>query len=163
MEDGPSSIKSPVSDEHPGPPFNHRITGSFLGSFLDSKNPKYIVSRALISKHWDFVHTVEQVLVLLFVIKIARVLLYGIDSECTWVHFLRPQTVVLEMTIDIPLLFALGIGDPNTLNVGTLDDMIPFMVWFPSVRLGCGEEGRSIERVREHQRDVVPRLLGLCG
>ena len=40
IEEGPSSRKRPVKEEHPGPPFNQRTTGSFLGSFLDSKNPK---------------------------------------------------------------------------------------------------------------------------
>lgn len=39
MEDGPSSRKRPVNEEHPGPPFNHNTTGSFFGSFRDSKNP----------------------------------------------------------------------------------------------------------------------------
>lgn len=44
IELGPSSKKRPVKDEHPGPPFNQRTTGSVLGSFRDSKNP-IIVSR----------------------------------------------------------------------------------------------------------------------
>lgn len=39
MEDGPSSKKSPVREEQPGPPLSQRTTGSFLGSFRDSKNP----------------------------------------------------------------------------------------------------------------------------
>ena len=40
IDDGPSSKKSPVSDEQPGPPLSQRTTGSFLGSFRDSKNPR---------------------------------------------------------------------------------------------------------------------------
>lgn len=47
IEDGPSSKKSPVRDEHPGPPFSQRTTGSFLGSFRDSKNPTECQSKAL--------------------------------------------------------------------------------------------------------------------
>lgn len=39
MEEGPSSKKSPVRDEQPGPPLSQRTTGSFLGSLRDSKNP----------------------------------------------------------------------------------------------------------------------------
>jgi hypothetical protein len=38
-EAGPNSRKSPVKDEHPGPPFSQRTTGSVLGSLRDSKNP----------------------------------------------------------------------------------------------------------------------------
>lgn len=44
MLDGPSSRKSPVSDEQPGPPLSHKTTGSVFGSFLDSKNPIGYVS-----------------------------------------------------------------------------------------------------------------------
>jgi hypothetical protein len=40
MEAGPSSMKRPVKEEHPGPPLSQRTTGSFLGSFRDSKNQK---------------------------------------------------------------------------------------------------------------------------
>ena len=39
MEAGPNSRNSPVRELHPGPPFSHRTTGSFFGSFRDSKNP----------------------------------------------------------------------------------------------------------------------------
>ena len=37
---GPNSINSPVNDEHPGPPFNHRTSGSDAGLARDSKNQK---------------------------------------------------------------------------------------------------------------------------
>jgi hypothetical protein len=43
IDEGPSSRKRPVRDEHPGPPLSHRTTGSFLGSFRDSKNPGYLL------------------------------------------------------------------------------------------------------------------------
>lgn len=33
-------MSKPVMEEQPGPPFNHNITGSCLGSLLDSKNQK---------------------------------------------------------------------------------------------------------------------------
>lgn len=42
---GPSSWKSPISESEPGPPFNHRDSGSFAGSDLLSKNQK---------KKWTF-------------------------------------------------------------------------------------------------------------
>ena len=48
IDDGPSSRKRPVSDEHPGPPLSQRTTGSFLGSFRDSKNPRHISIEVLI-------------------------------------------------------------------------------------------------------------------
>ena len=38
MDEGPSSRNRPVREEHPGPPFSQSTTGSFLGSFRDSKN-----------------------------------------------------------------------------------------------------------------------------
>jgi hypothetical protein len=44
MEEGPNSRKRPVREEQPGPPFNHRTTGSFFGSLRDSKNPGYAVN-----------------------------------------------------------------------------------------------------------------------
>ena len=40
MEAGPNSRNRPVRELHPGPPFSHRTTGSFFGSFRDSKNPR---------------------------------------------------------------------------------------------------------------------------
>lgn len=40
MVAGPSSKKSPVREEQPGPPLSQRTTGSFSGSLRDSKNPE---------------------------------------------------------------------------------------------------------------------------
>ena len=39
---GPSSSKNPVSELHPGPPFNQSTTGSRAGSFSDSTNLQHI-------------------------------------------------------------------------------------------------------------------------
>lgn len=35
---GPSSVKNPLSELQPGPPFNQRMSGSFCGSRCDSTN-----------------------------------------------------------------------------------------------------------------------------
>lgn len=40
IDEGPSSKKRPVREEHPGPPLSQRTTGSFFGSLRDSKNPE---------------------------------------------------------------------------------------------------------------------------
>ena len=73
MPAGPSSRNRPVKELHPGPPFNQRTTGSFPGSFRDSKNP--MEDQLEIQYEYEGTHTVEKMLVVLVIIQIARYLL----------------------------------------------------------------------------------------
>jgi len=107
--------------------------------------------------------TVEQMLVLLVVVKVAAVLLDLVHAEHAGVDLLDAQVELLELAVDLALLLAVGVLDPDALHVGALDDVVPLAVVLAHVWLGAGEEGRFFETLREHQGDLVPGGAGLAG
>ena len=160
--EGPSSMKRPIRDEQPGPPFNQSTTGSFLGSLRDSKNPGEALA-SVANGRFIRVLTVKQMLVLLVVIEIATVLLDLVDAQRGRIDLLDAQVVVLELAVDLALLLAIGILDPDTLDVGTLDDVVPLVIRLARVRLRGGEEGGLLKRLGEHEGYLVPDAAGLAG
>jgi len=107
--------------------------------------------------------TVEQVLVLLVVVKVAAVLLDLVDAENAGVDLLDPQVELLELAIDLALLLALGVLNPDTLDVGALDDVVPLAVVLAGVGLGCREESGFVEALRVHGCHLVPCRFGLAS
>lgn len=107
--------------------------------------------------------TVEQVLIILVVVKITAILLDLVDAELGWVHGFGPQVVGLEVTTNLTVAVAIGILHPRTLDISTLDDVVPSVVRFAVVLLGAGEVGGLLSEVGDQKRDLVPQGLGLCG
>ena len=107
--------------------------------------------------------TVEEMLVLLVVIKVTAVLLDLVDAEDAGVDVLCTQAVVLKLAVDLTLLLAVGVLDPDALDVSALDDVIPLGVVLASVRLGVGEEGGLVHLLRVHHGDLIPDGAGLAS
>ena len=102
-------------------------------------------------------------LVLVVVVQVAAVLLDRVDAEHAGVDLLDTQVVVLKLAVNLALLLALGILDPDALDVGALDDMVPLAVVLAGVWLGLGEESGLLEALGEHHGDLVPDGTGLAG
>ena len=107
--------------------------------------------------------TVEQVLVLLIVIKVSAVLLDLVDTQHAGVNLLGSQAVVLELAVDLALLHTIFVLDPDALDVGALDNVVPLAVRLAGVRLGLGEEGGLLKALGVHHGDLVPDGAGLAG
>jgi hypothetical protein len=107
--------------------------------------------------------TVEEVLVFLVVVKVTRVLLDLIDAEHAGIDLLGPQAVLLELTVDLTLLLAVLVLDPDALDVGALDDVVPLAVLLARVRLGLREEGGLLKALGEHHGDLVPDGASFAG
>src|SRR5690242_439322 len=107
--------------------------------------------------------TVEEVLVLLIIIEVTAVLLDLVDAKNARVDMLRTQTVVLKLAVDLALLLAVLVLDPDALNVGTLDNVVPLGVVLASVRLRIGEEGGLLHLFWEHHSDLIPDGACLAG
>lgn len=107
--------------------------------------------------------TVEEVLVLLVVVKVSRVLLDLVDAENAGVDFLGPQAVLLELAVDLALLLAVLVLDPDALDVGALDDVVPLAILLARVRLGLREESGLLKALGEHHGDFVPDGTSLAG
>ena len=107
--------------------------------------------------------TVEEVLVLLLIVKVTRVLLDLVNAKDTWVDMLRTQAVVLELAVDLALLLAVLVLNPDALNVGALDNVVPLRVVLASVWLGVREEGGLLHLLREHHGDLIPDGACLTG
>lgn len=101
-------------------------------------------------------------LVVLVVVKVAAVLLDIIDAERLGVDLLGAQAELLELALDVPLLLALGVLDPDRLHVGTLQNVVPLAVVLAVVRLRGGEEVGAVDGLGEHHRHLVPELLRLA-
>ena len=107
--------------------------------------------------------TVEEVLVLLVVVEVTRVLLDLVDAEHAGVDLLGPQAVLLELAVNLALLLAVLVLDPDALDVGALDDVVPFTVLLARVRLGLGEESSLLKALGEHHGDLVPNGASLAS
>lgn len=102
-------------------------------------------------------------LIVLIVIEVAAVLLDLIHTERGGINGLGAQAVSLKLALDLALLLTVGILDPDGLNVGTLQNVVPLAVVLTGVRLRRGEEVGLVEGVREHQGHLIPELLGFAG
>src|ERR1700761_8338941 len=102
--------------------------------------------------------TVEQMLVSFFVIKIARVLLDFINSQCAWVDFLGSHAVWIEVTIKLTMLLAVCTFNPDTLKIRASGDDIPLVVRLLFMWLWRSEEVFGVKRFWEQERNFVPSL-----
>src|SRR5690242_5936554 len=107
--------------------------------------------------------TVEEVLVLLLVIKVTTVLLDLIDAENARDDVLSTQAVVLELAVDLALPLAALVLNPDALDIGTLDDVVPLRVVLAGVRLGVREESGLLHLLREHHGDFIPDSACFAG
>jgi hypothetical protein len=108
-------------------------------------------------------HTVEQMLIFLLVIKVSRVLLDLVHTECAGIYGFGPKIVVLELAINLPFLFALGVGGPNVLDVLATHDMVPLMVGPARMGLGLREEVCLVKGLWKHHGDFIPDLPSFRG
>lgn len=161
MLDGPSSRKRPVREEQPGPPFSHRTTGSFLGSFRDSKNPMQALSASYEESNGMESLTVKEVLILILVIEVTAELLDGVDTKLGRVDGLGAKVVGLDEVVEVTLGL---VGSPHVMNLLALDDVIPLGIGSSGGGLRGSAEGLLLERLDGigHQKgDLVPEALGL--
>jgi len=103
------------------------------------------------------------VLVILLIVKVTAVLLDLVNIEMAGVNLLGSQAVVLELALNLSLLLALGVLDPDALDVGTLHDMVPLVVMLAGVGLGQREEAGLVHGFGEHEGDLIPNLASLAG
>jgi len=151
-----------VREEQPGPPFNQRTTGSFSGSLRDSKNPRSQLTSTFKHNLRLSCLTVKQMLIILVIVQIAGVLLHTrIDTQGTGVHLLDPEIVRFKLAANLTFLLAIFPSDPDVLDIGTTDNMIPVRVRAAGVLLGEREEGDPVQRIREEARDLVPERSSL--
>ena len=158
-------MKSPVKDEQPGPPLSQSTTGSFLGSLRDSKNPEDVNESSIEIKRYQL--TVEQMLVLLLVIKVTRVLLDSVDAEDRGVNLLGTKVIVFETTANLTMLLTIGILDPDALNIFALYDVIPLVVRTAVSLLGLVARSNllleGLNSIGDEKSHLIPDSLGLIG
>ena len=163
MAAGPSSRNKPVREEQPGPPLIQRTTGSFWGSLRDSKNPGWNVSGLGSTSTWE-PRTIEQMLVVGCIVKITAVLLdMRIDAQRAWVNLLGAQCKVFQLPFNLSFLLAVGILNPDILNIGALGDVMPVGVRSASMLLGGREEAGPFHLMREHLSDLIPDRASLSS
>ena len=94
------------------------------------------------------------------VIKVAAVLLDLVDAELGRIDRLHAQVEVIELAANLAMLFAIGSLDPQLLDIGALDDVVPVLTALSS--LGLAEPGGLIEgTLGDEKLDLVPKGLGL--
>ena len=99
-------------------------------------------------------------LVVLLVIKITTVLLDLVDAELGRIDRLDAQVEVIELAANFAMLFAVGSLDPQLLDIGALDDVIPVLAALSS--LGLAEPGGLIEGILGNKKlDFIPKGLRL--
>lgn len=103
-------------------------------------------------------------LVVLIVVKVAAVLLDLVHSELGGIDLLGTQAVVVELASDLSVRLAVLILDPDLLDVGALDYMVPLVL--ADGLLGLGVHGLLLEvvhKLRGDHGEVLPDGLGLGG
>lgn len=108
--------------------------------------------------------TVEQVLVVSFIIQITTVLLDSVDAKLGRVNSLCAQVVGLQIATDhaAALLVGRGLG-PERLDVSTGSDVIPLRVRPPDMLCGLDEGRDGIESAGGEHFDLVKESLGVGG
>ena len=108
--------------------------------------------------------TVEQVLVILVVIKITTVLLdIRINAKRAGVHLLHAQIIGLELAVDLTLLSTISTCDPGALDILAANNMVPVRAGTAGMLLGQREHGSVVHRVGEVVRHFLPQLASLTG
>lgn len=103
-------------------------------------------------------------LVILVVVEVARVLLDArVDAQLAGINLLDSQIIGLEMTVNLSLLLALGILDPDVLDVFATDMVIPLLGGTTGVLLGSREEAGLAHLFREHERNLIPSGASFRG
>jgi hypothetical protein len=133
--------------------------GVILGVVSGLEEP-WVLSVVVANVVLTRVLTVEQVLVLLVVIKVTAVLLDLVNAQYAGVDLLHPKVELLQLSVNLTLLLALRVLDPDVLDVGTLDNVVPLAVMLARVWLRCREEGGLVEALRKHHGHLVP--CGAC-
>lgn len=106
--------------------------------------------------------TVEQMLVVLVVIEITGVLLYtGVDAKRARIGLLDSEIIGFQLAINLTLLLTVLTSDPDALDVGAADDVVPVVVGAAVVLLGEGEERVLIHALREEASNLIPEFTSL--
>lgn len=110
-------------------------------------------------------HTVKEMLVLLLVVEVAAVLDDIVDLELGRVDLLGTEVVVLESATNLAVLLAIGLG-PESLNVSTLEDVVPVGVGSAVGLLGLGAYDlllKSRDSLGGKRGNLIPDSLGLTS
>ena len=102
-------------------------------------------------------------LVILFVVQVARVLLNLVHAQALWVDLLGAEVECLEVTVELTLLLTVLVGDPDVLGRLTRGDVVPLGVMLTRVLLRRGDEVGVVHGLREHKCDLVPSLTCFLG
>jgi hypothetical protein len=105
--------------------------------------------------------TVEKMLVFLLIVKVTTVLLDLVNTKLGGIDLLGAEVVVLELAANLAVLLAILL-DPEGLNVGTLDDVVPVSVGSAVDLLGLSKDLllESLNSVRSKKCDFVPDSRG---
>jgi hypothetical protein len=102
-------------------------------------------------------------LIVIVVVQVPRVLLDRVDAQRRRINLLGPQRVGVKMPVDLAFLLAVGLCQPDALDVGALGDEVPLAVRLAGVGLGLGEEVGLCKLLRELGLDPAPYRLILDG
>jgi hypothetical protein len=106
--------------------------------------------------------TVEQVLVLFVVIQITTVLLdTRVNAKSTGVNLLNAEVIGIQFAINLTLLGTIGTRDPEALDIGATDVMVPVGGRTAGVLLGQAHHGTA-GGLREVVGDVFPHLASFA-
>ena len=102
-------------------------------------------------------------LVILLVVKVAAVLLHLVDAQAGRVDLLGAKVEVLKVALNLTLLLAIAVGDPDVLNRLAGCPEVPLGVRLLLVRLGQAEERGLAHLLGEHHGDLVPDGTSVIG
>lgn len=109
--------------------------------------------------------TVEEMLVLLVIVKVTAVLLDLINTELLGVDLLGSELEVVKLAANLSVTLAIGLS-PEGLDIGTLDDVIPVAIGLSGNLLGLGRERvllEGLDSIGDEHGDFIPDSLGLGG
>lgn len=107
-------------------------------------------------------HTVKQVLVIGLVIQVTAVLLHLVDAKLGWVNSLDTEVEIGKLAIHLAVVFTALALNPELLDIGALDDVVPVVT--ATGGLGLGEPVGVVEGTFWHEElDLVPEGLDLGG
>jgi len=102
------------------------------------------------------------VLIVGFVIQISTVLFDRVDTKLRWIDGLHTEIEVLEPAVNLAMALAVGILNPQLLDIGAPHDMVPVIA--TTMRLGLAEPAALLEgRLRDKELDLLPESLSLGG
>lgn len=103
-------------------------------------------------------------LVILIVIQVTGVLLdTRINTQRAGIGLLDSQVIGFKLAIKLTLLLPIGTFNPNALDVGATNDVVPVRVGTTVVLLRHREDGVMTHALGEAARDIIPEVTSFVG